>query len=265
MTLHRPTNLVLAMAGALLLALLVALQWTSIPPVSIVTLPLVLFLPGYGLSAVLLGNYRVSRAARLLWSVGLSIAVAIVGGVLVALTPWGLQTTTWVILLAGVTCSAGGLAWLGGYGTGDRGRMTDEGRRRMDDNKGFRVSPGDAILFGLAVLAILAALQIAQLPAPPTSANGYTSLWILPSNSPNAHVIHFGFTSQEMEPVTYKVVVQVNGQPAQTWSEITLQPGEQWMNSFDASQVAAAAKIEADLYREDEPDAVYRSAVVNAN
>src|SRR4051794_12377385 len=66
-------------------------------------LPLVFVLPGYALVAVVFPNGALGYAERILFSVGMSLAIAIFGGLLLNLLPWGLQATPWAILLAGTT------------------------------------------------------------------------------------------------------------------------------------------------------------------
>jgi uncharacterized membrane protein len=236
MSLYRPNNLLLVLACALLLTLFVALQWTHVTLIAILTIPLVLYLPGYALSVALLGRNRVSSAERFLWSVGLSLALAIVGGVLLSLTPWGLQTTTWVILLLAITGIAGGFALLRRY----------EPLATSLQVPRLRISVGDIAFIEFALIALVAAIQIARIPAPAASVNGYTSLWVLPGDT-TTHIVQFGFTSQETQRVNYELVVQVNGKPAQTFPNITLQPGDKWENSFDATNVPSNAQIEAVL------------------
>ncbi len=79
--------------------------------------PLVLVLPGYALTAFGLPA-RSPRGFspvlwRGLWRVGLSLAVAVLGGLVLNLTPAGLTRVSWAILLAGVTILALAVtAWL---------------------------------------------------------------------------------------------------------------------------------------------------------
>ena len=79
--------------------------------------PLVLVLPGYALTAFCLPGRSPRGFSPLLWrglwTVGLSLAVAVLGGLVLNLTPAGLTRVSWAILLAGVTILALAVtAWL---------------------------------------------------------------------------------------------------------------------------------------------------------
>ena len=73
--------------------------------------PLVLVLPGYALSAVALPDrarpaYISATLWRGMWIAGLSLATAVLGGLLLNLTPAGLTRTGWTAALAGTTLCA---------------------------------------------------------------------------------------------------------------------------------------------------------------
>lgn len=73
--------------------------------------PLVLVLPGYALSAVALPDrvrpaYISAAVWHGMWIAGLSLATAVLGGLLLNLTPTGLTRTGWTVTLAGTTLVA---------------------------------------------------------------------------------------------------------------------------------------------------------------
>lgn len=74
-------------------------------------LPLVLFLPGYAITAALFLPRSLGIPERLLFSLGLSVSVTALAGLALNLTPWGLQTGTWAIALAGIVVLSGAIAW----------------------------------------------------------------------------------------------------------------------------------------------------------
>ena len=76
------------------------------------SLPFVLFLPGYAFSAALLPDGRTGLAERLALSIGLSIAIAALGGLLLNVLPAGLTAGSWRLLLLGVTLTAAAFAFL---------------------------------------------------------------------------------------------------------------------------------------------------------
>src|SRR5437867_4006260 len=59
-------------------------------------IPLVLALPGYALlSAVFSGSPGLSAPERVLFTLGASAAIAVIGGLALNSTPWGLRADSW--------------------------------------------------------------------------------------------------------------------------------------------------------------------------
>lgn len=243
---HRPSNLTLAITLTVLVAVVLALRLGHVPLEPIFAVPFVLFLPGYALSYSIFGRMMLGGIERLLLSVTASIALAILTGVLLNFTPWGLQANTWLFALAGITLVAGAVAFVRGH----EPLMTSVRFRR----RAFR--PGDAILYGGALLMLIGAMQFANLPAPAARVEGYSSLWILPMQA-NTHVANVGFSSSELQSTQYRMELRVDGHVVQNWREIVLEPGQSWTGSVTLPETRT--RVEALLYRADEPNTIYRS------
>src|SRR5207249_3376625 len=77
-----------------------ALLPSRIPIVGIVlALPLVFVLPGYTLTEILFHKRSLDISHRLVLSLGLSLAIDILGGFMLNLLPGGLQAISWAVLL----------------------------------------------------------------------------------------------------------------------------------------------------------------------
>lgn len=63
----------------------------------------VLFLPGYSLIKALFGNKELDNIERVALSVGLSLALVPLAGLLLNYTPWGIRTTPVTLSLLGLT------------------------------------------------------------------------------------------------------------------------------------------------------------------
>lgn len=63
----------------------------------------VLFLPGYSLIRALFGKKELDNIERLALSVGLSLALVPMAGLLLNYTPWGIRTTPVTLTLLGLT------------------------------------------------------------------------------------------------------------------------------------------------------------------
>ena len=71
---------------------------------------LALVLPGYALSAAVFRMRSVRTAERAALTLGISLSVAVLGGLVLDALPSGLETQTWLFLLGGVTVIASMIA-----------------------------------------------------------------------------------------------------------------------------------------------------------
>jgi uncharacterized membrane protein len=210
-------------------------------------------LPGYVLTAALFPNQEISRLERLLYSVGLSLAVTIIGGLALNFTPWGLRLSAWGVLLPLVTL-IGSLAAL-------------LRRRKAPASKPaavhFRLTLHQGLMFGLAGLVGVAAIGLARLPSLPFDSQGYTSLWMLQGQQSQSNTLVIGIHSQEFAPTQYRLVVTLDGKPFLDWRDIQLDPGQQWQRTVPMP--TDPGPMEAILYREDNPNTVYRYVTFSPN
>lgn len=217
----------------------------------ICALPLVFFLPGYAITAALLPLRWFGNAERLLLSLGISVAVTALCGLILNLTPWGLQSSTWAITLAAIVWLAGAIAWLQRWP-----EASDSARQNKRQPKlRFR----DGFLMVLALLVSGAAVGLTRLPAAPNDVAGYTQLWMIPANPGNSNDFRLGVTSDEFSETRYRLQVSAGGKVVQEWSEVSLKPGETWETTIRlSSDQSGSGAIEADLYKLDDPKTLYR-------
>ena len=197
--------------------------------------PLVFLLPGLAVGQALLPA-RTGWPERLLLSIALSVAIAVVGAVALNWTPLQLDAGTWTGLLTIVTVVAAAVAWA-----------------RSPRPPGPRVRRSwrpAAKAIALAVLSLVmtgAALALARTPLHAEHIEGATALWLVPS-AEGSETIRIGVTSAELGPVAYRLKVKQSGR-------ITLQrrfrlaPGERWQASVVVATTAARSLFQATLYR----------------
>ena len=77
----------------------------------------VLFLPGYSLIRALFGSKELDSVERLALSVGLSLALVPLAGLLLNYTPWGIRTAPVTLSLLGLTLVFASAAVLRDYGS----------------------------------------------------------------------------------------------------------------------------------------------------
>lgn len=212
-------------------------------------LPLALLLPGYALTAAAFPLRALSLPEQVLLSLGLSLALAALGGLLLNLTPWGLQAGTWALLLGGATLGAGGLAlWR-------QSRQALALPKRVP----LGLSARQGFLLGLAALIALGALGLARFGASQQATPGFTQLWILPAEAAGDNTVRLGISSHEAAAARYKLQIKAAGAVVGEWPSIALDPGGRWETTIALpTSRERAGTVEALLYRADDPDTVYR-------
>ena len=229
--------------------------WSLLPvrPVligTILALPLVFVLPGYTLIEALFYQKMLKGTHRIVLSLGLSLALAILGGLLLNMLPIGLQAQSWAIFLGLVTTVFSLVAAYFRRGT----QVTGTRRLRL----GFGI-PAYLIALALimAILSVLyAAIGVEQQPHP-----GFTQLWMLPvAPTGTSSAVRLGVRSFEDTTVTYRITITMNGQVVRAWSSVSLQPEQTWNQVVQLPTSGThSLYIEAQLYRLDHPQTVYRN------
>ncbi|HCI79328.1 MAG TPA: hypothetical protein DHW02_06535, partial [Ktedonobacter sp.] len=99
-------DIVAVMAITIILVILLFIVPPNWLPVRLLALPLVLVLPGYALTSALFPERAFPVSQRLVFSIALSLVTAVLGGLLIDVTPFGLQTDSWAGILGGITLCA---------------------------------------------------------------------------------------------------------------------------------------------------------------
>ncbi|GAC1622601.1 MAG: hypothetical protein NVS4B7_14060 [Ktedonobacteraceae bacterium] len=236
---------------AVLNVILASLPNRPVLPSTILALPMVFVLPGYTLTEALFYPKWLNGTHRLVLSLGLSLALAILGGLLLNMLPIGLQAQSWALFLGLVTIVFSLVA------TYFRRSVQLTGTRRLR----FRGSISASVFLGLATtVAILSVLfsiiGVEQQPHP-----GFTQFWMLPTVRASTNcAVQFGVRSYEGTPVTYRVTMTMNGQLLHRWSPVVLKPEQTWNQIVPVTPgTAHSIYLEARLYRLDQPQSVYRN------
>lgn len=235
-----------AVACALVAALL---PWEIVRIVA--ALPLTLFLPGYAIVAVSFGSSELALPKRLTLSVGVSLMVLVLGAFVLNVFPFGIRTASWAILLAVVI-----LAACVGAALRRERPQPRRGRRRPLAN--FRPARGSVALLAAAVVIAGAALIVAQKPLGAKNAEGFTALWMLPTDA-REDAVRVGVVSSEQDPAAYTLAVKVGGKSRSRKIPVHLDPGEE--KSFEVkvpSVSGGRAHVVASLYRKGEPQRLFR-------
>lgn len=248
----RSLDLALVAACAILAALVPLAVPGNTWPRIVLTIPLVLILPGYAITAALFPEPPLRMPHRVLLTLSLSIAATIGGGFALNATRWGLNTGPFAALLAGVTILAASIAFSRRSATG--GEVAREGM-------GLR--PYQWLLFGLAVVVVGLALHVARTGAIEQPSPGFTQLWLLPSTDGNQSTVRLGIANMEGEAVTYSLRVREGNAVIAEWPALALSSGGTWETVVQLPNPQGGSEpVEALLYRANAPDTVYRRVVL---
>src|SRR5579859_958726 len=138
--------LVACMVNVLFVLTPIALPWLK----DLLVLPLVFVLPGYILTEILFQRRKIARSHHLLLTLGLSIAIVIIVGLLLNTLPSGLQSASWVLSLS--LLSVTGILFL----------MIRRGKVAGRTLRIKVLHIYEYFLFGLALGGIIFALQYAR-------------------------------------------------------------------------------------------------------
>jgi uncharacterized membrane protein len=247
-------------------------------------LPLVLLVPGLAISLALWpepqsaidlenpGNEEaigISRTTRLLLSVGLSLAIAALGGLVLTLTPWGVQPGTWGCFLGAIALGAGLVAVLRRWTSAP---AEDVAQPLVTHSSPWAalgiptISLRQGLLLALAALVVAGAWSAALSGAATLPSRGYTELWMLPTTqgiATGAAAVRLGVRNHETGVVRYRLRVETGGRTVQEWSELDLRPGQQWEGQASwPAATSAKVPVQAVLFRADAPDVPYRHVLI---
>jgi uncharacterized membrane protein len=237
----QPSDLALIMGIAVLSDIMASLPFSLGIVSAMIAIPAMLFAPGYAMTRLIVSSDRFGALERVVLSLGLSIAVTILGGILLNFSPFGLNVVafTWLVSLVTITCAV--LAW------------------RKGDQKltlpRLALRPAHWLWFGLAAILVVSAFALSVYGAQTYQNTAFTQAWLLPADS--AHVT-LGLHNDEGHTETYQVTLVVNGKLAHQWKNITLTTQQGWQQSYAVSG-PPGAHVLVKIYRMENPTTVYRT------
>jgi hypothetical protein len=177
--------------------------------------------------------------------------VLVLGTLVLNVFPFGIRTASWAVLLPLVVIAACRGAAL------RRGRPQTR-RKRRSPLASLRFSWGAVAMLAAAVVIAGAALVLAQKPLPAKNAEGFTALWMLPTDG-KEDAVRVGVVSSEQDPASYRLAVKV-GRASQSQSyRVDLDPGEEKSFEVEVPRAPGTRRhVVASLYREEKPQHLYR-------
>ena len=228
-------------------------------------LPLVLFFPGYTLIAALFPRTNdLSSIERVALSVGLSIVVVPLIGLILNYTPWGLKLYPILISLIIFILATSALAWY------RRRKLAEVDRFTVSFNLSLAPWRGqgsiDKVLSIILIVAILGAIgTLSYVIAAPKVSERFTELYILgPEGKTEGYPkelvvgeeakVIVGIINREHKTVSYRVEVRIDGVRNNEVGLLVLEHDEKWEEvvSFTPERVGDNQKVEFVLYKKGE-------------
>lgn len=217
-------------------------------------LPLLLLLPGYALMSFLFPKRSLSSVDQIAFSLGLSLAVTVLSGLVLNLTSWGMQAKSWALLLGALTiCLA----------------IAAQIRRRSPiptPSTRFTLNSRLGLLFGIAVILLVAAVSVASLGAIRQWTPGFTQLWILPIDDTASDKVILGLHNYEGTTVSYQLKLRAGDTLLIEFSTIEIESGGKWETVVNVPpEYEGVQALKAELYRLDDPETIYRRVTLWRN
>ena len=206
---------------------------------------LLLLLPGLGFIGALFPARSLTAPEIALLAIALSFSLAIIGALVLHVARIGLTGGSWATFLASVTIAGAATAQA-------RGTYVGDGVPRPTLSRTWLI---DGALLGLAFSLVAGAIWLARTPLPAKGVDGYTALWMLPSDRGRQY-LDIGVQSSELESTRYRLDVRVGQTPLPAY-RFSLATGERWNARLRVNRDWKGV-VRARLYRAAEPRSVYR-------
>ncbi len=232
------------------LAVALVLETTGAPR-AFASLLLVFVLPGRAFLAAWFPHRLAEAPGNLLLTLFLSIAIAVIGGLVLNLLPQGLEAQTWALWLGAAAIFDGMIALL----LSARAFPARASRPRVAPI----MQANQALMILVALLLVAGSIVVARTGALHQPYPGFTQLWMVQGTIPST--VQVGVQNEEGETVSYWLVVRQGATPIQAYYDIHINAGEVWNSVIPLPPDVNGMQqpIEAQLYRADQPNHVYRN------
>ncbi len=232
----------------------------------ILSLAFILFFPGYTLiSALFPAKGRLDGIERLALSLGLSLAVVPLIGLVLNFTPWGIRFEPILFSLLGFILAMAVTAIYRQAQLLPEERFGVDFRGALSRATASWTGQGrwDKLLTILLLAAIAGTIgTVAYAIQTPRAAEKFTEFYILGPGGkavdyPRAVILGMssqvivGIVNREQETGTYRIGIAIDGEKIKEIGPLTLTAEEKWEQtvSFNATKLGADQKVEFQLYR----------------
>jgi uncharacterized membrane protein len=239
----------------LIVVVALAIGLVAVPPVAAwgrvaLAIPLLLVLPGFALLQTLLGRQELDPWRFTLLTVGLSLAIVVVAGLVLALIGVRLQEVSWMSAVVAFTLIVGAPSILRAYRGGSWRRASLP----------WLVPRRDAVLLTATGLVLVAALAFARLGAELQPTPGFTQFWMVHGEG---GIVHLGVRNFEDHAASFAVRVVSRGTTIASSDGIRLLPGQGWHEQLQFSTPDFEGEpLEATLFDANAPTEPVRRTVL---
>ncbi len=204
------------------------------------------FIPGYVVLDFLVP--QLERIASFLLAMVISFSIDILLALLLNLTPWGLQPTSW-------SAALGAIILIASLGTALRRRNASEPSttpKALSSPINWR----NGLLYGAAVIVTAIGIGLV-LQNESRIRIAFTQLWAIPAAQNGEYALNVGVKNLERQTTSYDLYADENGVKVQEWPQIVLAPDETWTGQIIFS-ARPTGTVRLSLYLLDDPNNVYR-------
>jgi uncharacterized membrane protein len=251
-------DIVLVMVLALVSAALVLLQVN----IDVVRIPIgflmIFILPGYAFSVFLFPSTPTPLVERIASTIGLSLVITVIGGLLLFAVSVPLKPESWVLYETSVILLTG----IGGII--QRFRIPGITLRRKSDTRPresilILPSAGQLLLLAISASIILIGIASAQQIAESKPGTVVVQLWMLPAPSTTGQNVQLGILTNDSAPQEFFLWLERGGYTIQTWPHLSLTPNKKWEVVIPInSGLPGTGPLEAFLYVYNQPNIPYR-------
>jgi hypothetical protein len=230
------------------LMMLTLLDWQLSPIRVLFAIALVTILPGYAITTAIFVNTPLGITEKIAFSCGFSLGMTSLGGLLINFTQLGIQPTSWVILLGGVSIIGNVVALV---------RIKDQAQVDLRVvHVPLQVKQVVFIFFAAAIM--FGSYWYARNGAENRSLPATTRMWINWTDESQNNIV-LKVQNLENIPMEYQVQLSTLSGQLQSWPPITLNTGDVWEGEYEMPPNAAESDfIKATLFQIDSPGNVYR-------
>lgn len=253
-------DIYLAVVGGLSAVALVFAHLNSGPLGLLIGLLLVFVAPGYIISMALFPESNWSAMERAVLTLALSLAVSVMGGIILYALKIPLLPETWALYYGSIMLVIGSIAIFRRSKSYPARRKTD---RAPESHAHLMPRLWQLSLFGLAGLIFLGAMLLVREMAKHYPDTEIVQMWLLPAENSSTPGVRLGVMVSESAPSEYSIWLGRGGYTVETWPRITLKPGERWETIVKVDpNMLGNGPLEAFLYRYDQPKIPYRHVLL---